>query len=320
MVNKMALGWLLLVVIPYCFAELYRPPPNNLRPVVGVLSLPQHSLQDKNYIPHTYVRFVESGGARVVPLKISQSDAQLEELFWKLNGILFIGGDEPFFNPDGSLSRYAQVGCRFVELAKQAYGRGIYYPIWGTCLGHELIFICENNGLNSTLSDVQGEPPYVQSHNFTQEVYTSRMFGEFGSIHAMNILKNEKATWLNHHFAVEPFTVRPNADLSSFFNVLATTRDHHGTEIISFAEAKNYPIYTTQAHPERNPVEFSTASTEVPHSPGAVFMTSYLSQFFVDEARRNMNRFASEEELRPWLVYNLCPVYLDGMMTQVYSF
>jgi gamma-glutamyl hydrolase len=121
----------------------------------------------------------------VVPLKITQSDEELEDLFWKLNGLFFIGGAEPFFNPDGSLSRYAQVGCCFVELAKQAYDKGIYYPIWGTCLGHELIFMCVNNGLNSTLSDVHGEPPYDKNHNFTQAAYTSRMFGEFGSMHVM---------------------------------------------------------------------------------------------------------------------------------------
>mmetsp|Transcript_32783 Transcript_32783/g.57050 ORF Transcript_32783/g.57050 Transcript_32783/m.57050 type:complete len:318 (+) Transcript_32783:2299-3252(+) len=311
----------LLLAFSCCYAYIDRPPPTNPRPVIGVLSLPyrQTGQPDKDYIPFTYVRFVESGGARVVPLRVSMPDATLEQLFWSLNGVLFIGGDEPFFNDDGSYSRYAQVGCRFVELAKQAKTKGIYYPIWGTCLGHELIHICENNGSSSTLSDVKGEPPYIQRHDFHQEAYTSKMFGGFGAMYAMSILHNEKASWFNHHFAVEPKTYQASNSLSSSFVILATAKDREGTEYVSFAESKDYPIYTTQAHPERNTWEFST-SNEIPHSSGAVYSTNYLAHFFVDEARRNTNAFPSEDALKPWLIYNVCPNYLAGFSTEVYIF
>lgn len=312
-----------LLFLPLCFASFDRPPPTNPRPVVGVLSLPYRQVgqPDKAYIPYTYVRWVESGGARVVPLKVDQPDSQLEDLFWQLNGILFIGGDEPFFNPDGSYSRYAEVGCKFVDLAKEAKDKGIYFPIWGTCLGHELIYICENKGLkNTTLSDVVGEPPYIQSHDFGQEAYNSRMFGSFGAMHAISILHNEKASWFNHHFAVEPSTYLHSHSLSSTFNVLSTALDRQGTRFISFSEGKDYPIYTTQAHLERNTWEFST-SNEIPHSTGAVYATNYLAHFFVDEARRNSNSFASEAALSPWLIYNICPTYYqNGFMTEVYVF
>lgn len=48
--------------------------------------------------------------------------------------------------------------------------------------------------------------------------------------------------------------------------------------------ARDYPIYGTQWHPEKNAYEFTKAY--VPHSPSAVRTSFYAAEFFVGEGRR----------------------------------
>jgi len=47
----------------------------------------------------------------------------------KINGVLFPGGD----------GEYYEFGKYVFEQIKQFNDEGVYYPIWGTCLGFEAI-------------------------------------------------------------------------------------------------------------------------------------------------------------------------------------
>lgn len=48
----------------------------NLRPIIGILSLPseESAWNGKSYFAASYVKWIESGGARVVPLPYTQPD------------------------------------------------------------------------------------------------------------------------------------------------------------------------------------------------------------------------------------------------------
>jgi hypothetical protein len=50
----------LLLVLGVCTAVVVQPADDNLRPIIGVLSLPNPYNRAQNYIPSNYVRFVES--------------------------------------------------------------------------------------------------------------------------------------------------------------------------------------------------------------------------------------------------------------------
>ena len=49
-----------------------------------------------SYIAASYVKFVESGGARVVPILIDQSDDYYQMIFSSTNGLLIPGGAQDF--------------------------------------------------------------------------------------------------------------------------------------------------------------------------------------------------------------------------------
>eukprot|EP01084_Bolivina_argentea_P243284 407886_1 len=80
-------------------------------PVIGILSvpcLPQITANDcpswvgfnaSSYIAASYVKFLESGGAKVVPILSIDSLQDVSNTLLQLNGILFTGGTE-YFNAD----------------------------------------------------------------------------------------------------------------------------------------------------------------------------------------------------------------------------
>lgn len=46
----------------------------------------------------------------------------------------------PIYSPD-----YSAKGCYLYDLVKKANNQGKFYPLWGTCLGFQLLHICANN-------------------------------------------------------------------------------------------------------------------------------------------------------------------------------
>jgi gamma-glutamyl hydrolase len=122
----------------------------------------------------------------------------------------------------------------------------------------------------------------------------------------------------SHQHGVAPSTYF-NSSLSQFYKVLATGRDLNYTEYIALIEARDYPIYGNQYHPENNVYEWTTPSP-IPHNSTAVAMTHYYSNYFIAEARRNPLSFGSEGALKPHLMYNYQPYFLDGYFDQIYVF
>lgn len=63
-------------------------------PVVGVLTQPTNRMEDgkqRLYVPASYIKYVEVGGARAVPIFPDRSIDELKSIFPKLNGLLVPG-------------------------------------------------------------------------------------------------------------------------------------------------------------------------------------------------------------------------------------
>ncbi len=78
-----------------------------------------------SYIMQAYVDWLESAGARVVPLVNGASEAETRATLSGLNGVLFPGGD----------GNYSAYGRLVFNLVKEINDEGTYMPIWGTCAG-----------------------------------------------------------------------------------------------------------------------------------------------------------------------------------------
>ncbi|XP_048364285.1 gamma-glutamyl hydrolase [Sphaerodactylus townsendi] len=274
----------------------------NDRPILGILAQETdfESFQKfgSSYIAASYVKFIESAGARVVPIRLNRSDEEYNKIFYSINGILYPGG-----GVDLKTSEFSRVAKIFYRKALEANERGDYFPVWGTCLGHQLLsyLTCGENLLTWTNTDNFAFPL-----NFTKDAKGTKMFADFPDDLLQEMASDPVTS--NFHFwslSVQNFT--NNEKLRSFYKVL-TTNVHGNIEFISTMEAYAYPVYGVQWHPEKNPFEWNNR-TGIPHSRSAMRVTYYIADFLVNEAQKSNHQFSSKKEEAEALIYNFNPVF-----------
>lgn len=302
-------------------------------PVIGILSKPVYSsitdVEDemfldgnstfdetgKRLIDGTYVNFLEAGGAKVVYIDYRASNKQLTELFQKLDGMLIPGGAASFW--DGNkLSKFALSAKHILELAIEENDKGGYFPIWGTCLGFELIL--QLVGVKNVLSSKCDCKNYGTTLEFSDRAKSSRLFAHY-TPEQMHSLAAKPYTYNNHQLYISLKSFYSNTALSSFFNILATSKDKGGKmAYIAAVEAKKYPIYAVQFHPEKNAYRFSPI-TGVDHSKEGIEIMQKMSTFFVEECRKSKHKFKDIEEEAKHVVYN-GKLVVNGILGPEYHF
>ncbi|XP_069109971.1 gamma-glutamyl hydrolase-like, partial [Argopecten irradians] len=115
------------------------------------------------YILATYVKWLESGGARVVPIRVKESDEYYEKLFKSINGLVIPGGIVSI-----ETSYYAKTARLLYNMAVKANNVKDYFPVWGTCRGFQQL-----TALTSGKNLVSTTPSYTtMSLNLTHSTYT----------------------------------------------------------------------------------------------------------------------------------------------------
>ncbi|XP_028170227.1 gamma-glutamyl hydrolase A-like [Ostrinia furnacalis] len=300
---------LVLVLSIACFlhcggAAIVRDVVTNDRPIIGVLAQEQsYYLHGKypeenytSYIAASYVKDVESAGARVVPIMIGKDRGYYKDLLKKINGVVLPGGATYFNQSNG----YADAGQHIYELAMEMNDAGDYFPVFGTCLGFELLII---------LASGRGEPEnrircYSYSNmplHFTDDFRKSKMFSDTPD-DVIDILKNEEVTINAHQFCIVDDNLRA-FNLTNDWRVTSYSDDDYGVEFIATVEHTRYPFYGVQFHPEKNAFEWKL-SKGYNHSRNAIKANKYFMDFFVNECRRSLHAFESAAEENEYAIYN----------------
>lgn len=303
-------------------------PTGGVGPVIGILSLPNYSSHaGRSYFAASYVKWLESAGARVVPVPYTMAEGELKALLGKLNGVLFTGGGTDFAYDNHTLTPFAATAQLIVDEVKTAAAQGETFPLWGTCLGFELI--------NFLLSGPTFVPPVLVTGfdsenlplplNFTSQAASSRLFSWVRTWYGDTVyatLASQYVTMNNHQSGVPPAAFLANVELKSTLSMLSTNVDRNGKPFVSMVEGTNLPVYATQWHPEKNMFEWDQLEN-IPHTTAAVVAAMAPAQFFVNEARKNNRTFGSLQELQDALIYNYPVVYTgkaDPSFQQSYFF
>ncbi|KAM5172480.1 gamma-glutamyl hydrolase-like [Mantella aurantiaca] len=280
---------------------------NNERPIIGIIT---QEVSDeiffqygKTYIADSYVKFLESAGCRVVPIRLNLSEDEYLGLFHSINGVLLPGGAVGLLT-----SNFSRTAGIFYKLSIEAASSGVYFPIWGTCMGFQILtaLTAGENLLSYTLAENISLPL-----NLTDDISSSRMF-RHAPPKLLRVVTTENITANFHHFGITPEVFFANKKLSTFYRILSTNRDMNGVEFISTIEARDHPIYGVQWHPEVNRFQWNT-DYDYPHSENAIWLSQYMANFFVNEARKNLNHFPNAKEEESALIYNWSPIYTGNI-------
>ncbi|XP_022136626.1 gamma-glutamyl hydrolase 1-like [Momordica charantia] len=274
------------------------------RPVIGILSHPGDGASGRlsnsttaSYIPASYVKFVESAGARVIPLIYNDPPEVLEEKVNSVNGVIFTGGR-------ARTGEYYSVAEKIFQKVLRRNDAGDHVPLYGISLGFQII---------STM--VSKNDSIIEQFNATRSPSTLQ-FNDNANIQGTVIqriplylrkrLTQDCIAWQDHRYGISPQTFGENEGLSSFFQVLTTTTDKNQRVYVSTANARNYPVTIFQWNPEKNAFEWGIST--IPHTSYAIELTQSIANHLVSEARKSTNEPPAQKLLEK-LIYNYSPLY-----------
>ncbi|XP_058095492.1 gamma-glutamyl hydrolase 2-like isoform X2 [Magnolia sinica] len=218
------------------------------RPVIGILSHPGDGASGRlnnstnaSYIAASYIKFVESAGARVIPLIYNEPPEVLAKKLNLVNGVLFTGG-------------WAKTGLYYEtvqEIFKKTIEKneaGDHFPLVAICLGFELLSMIVSKDKN--ILEWFSATDQASTLQFTKNANIEGTVFQRFSPELLKKLSTECLVMQNHHYGVSPKRFEGNPALSSFFKMLTTSADTNDKVYVSTIQARNYPVTGFQWHPE----------------------------------------------------------------------
>lgn len=293
------------------------------RPIIGILAQPSdfnatHPTDNYSYIATSYVKFVESAGARVIPIPYDLPNEQLKEIFQSINGLLFPGGSASLWQNESTrfeMSEFTKKGQYLVNLAIEANLNGDYFPIWGTCLGYELILIAISN--DPSILSLYNSSNHRLALSLKNMKY-SRIFDKIDERLKL-FVQNHEISYFNHHYGMDINNFLRNRILSQLFTITSTAKTEAGNEFIGSIEGLKLPIYGIQFHPEKSPFEWRT-TVNASHTEEAIKISQEYANFFIREARKNNHSFFNETMEEKKLIYNYKPEKVQESFMECYFF
>ncbi len=223
-------------------------------PVIGIYTQsggdePKDNLQAgeiQSYIAASYVKYLQMAGAQVVPIFAYKDKSYFDELLPQINGVLFPGGTQEF-SMNNTWTKNADY---ILKYAMDQNDKGKVYPVWGTCLGLQLLAYLTSDYKNSIIESVRNQVAVTNTLRLTEN--KSKIYNAFSSNILNRITLGEGLFYFNHHYAITPKGFKANSHLSSFWRITTTTTSTANDEFISTMEAIKYPIFGVQYHPEKS--------------------------------------------------------------------
>jgi len=267
----------------------------NLRPIVGIISIPsdvsKYPSEKWSYFPSSYVKFIESAGAQVVPIQYDLPRDKMLSMLKKVNGVLLTGGNSVFVDENGKKNPIAESLEFIVNYIVDENLKGNYYPLWGTCQGFQVIAMILANDYN-LLTHCSQCLDKTKNHIF-ETSYDSKLFKDI-DVDFRYKIENNQLSWYWHNWKIDAKAFQSNSLLTRFLTPITYSYDDAGTKYVSAFESPFLPIYAIQYHQEFASFEFIDNIAN--HGHDAVSLQLHLSNFFVNEARKNHNKFPDSED------------------------
>lgn len=296
------------------------------KPVIGILSTPsdfhdKYSPEEFSYIKNSYAEFIEAGGAIPVAVPWDLPENDLVLLLNSLNGMLFTGGDASMWEYDEKINditftTFVERAAFIMNYIIHLNDKGIHYPLYGICQGFEIISMALHK--KPHIIDNFKHPGQLDKVELTEEGRKSRMFGNMPD-HLVEFMKKERSMFYNHRYGFNTSLLHHSKANDDFFVVTAKGIDDNGKEFVAGLEAKNYPIFSVQYHPERVLSEWMN-KTHFKHPEEAAQAIIVQALFFVSEAKKNNNKFKNDIAIEKFLLENHEHLYFNATWPKTFFY
>ncbi len=300
---------------------------------IGIVTQPTSPVKSwvaygTDYVPSPYVDWMSLAAARPVVLPWDAPKSELRELLTRVNGVLLPGGPQDLENED---QPYFHRVKAYYETIRWLYREVVrmnrehkHFPLWGTCQGFEEIILSVTDfGDELAWGIFKGTFDVALPLDLTEAAEASRMFNSSGipalDRHVRRVLAQEAITANFHSNGIEPDTFRASPALDEHFDILSTNSALEDLKFVSTIEGKELPIYGTQWHPSYPLFLFNPMSEKgLVHSRDTVLAMQYLANFFVNEARKNDNRFG-DDEIEAFCFESQVPTFVERVEGAFYN-
>lgn len=246
-------------------------------PVIAILSQPDPDHADSFYIAASYVKWLEAGGARSIPIPYDATPELFDRIYSETNGLLIPGG----------ASSYPEILTYALDNIVEDNNAGFYYPVWGTCMGFEFLITYAGGELQ----------PGFDAENITLPLENPQRVELYEDPWVFEAVQNYPITMNNHHQGISPSSFLANDMLPQLWNITSVNHDRKGKPFVSSIEPvhpESFPFYGVQYHPEKNAFEYATyPGTNTPyeaidHSERGVTFSLHMARFFVNLTRKSI--------------------------------
>ena len=298
------------------------PPMTNPRPVIGIFAQPSYAVRfgfpptDYSYIAGPYIQYLEAAGATIIPIPWDLPNSTLDMLLDNVNGILFPGGGTRLGN-NGVPTSYGWAGKYIIERAINKNQQGEYFPIWGTCLGYQLVAEVFAQNFSSLIKIKTGSN-LPKKLTLTIPGLLGKMFNVMDKTLEYDI-QHETLTYFDHNHTIGFNEWEKNENLRTNFTITSFTDNGNSTPYAASVEGTQMPVFGTQFHPEKPGFEWANKAN-INSSSQAVELQQYYANFFVNETRRN-NKTISNKFIERLSIWNWKPFHFyDSAYYKTYLF
>ena len=210
------------------------------RPTIGILTMANEdkglfegipNTANTTYVAASYVKLIEAGGARAVPLIADMQEEDLKKIIQSINGVILSGGDGDLAN-----SHYEKVTRMvYAYSMKKLDEEGEHWPILGICRGSQILPVL--TAKTDFLVHTSSKNYSIPLEFYKEEYKKSRLFGKAPD-GIIQTLKNKPITINAHLYSLPTKFMLNNQILMDFYRVISINKDMEGVEFISTYEGE----------------------------------------------------------------------------------
>ena len=264
--------------------------------VIGIVTVPltpnkkYYRVCGQSYLASSHLSWMKRNNIEI--LVIPHDTKNLKQYFKMIHG-LYLPSGGAFA---GTQKNYYNVCKKLLQMAMAENDKGYNFPVWGCCMGFQQMLIIADgkDDINNLLQKFDSFNNYMTNITFTKDGLNSKMIKSLDK-ETFNKIANKKSTLNNHKLGLSKQKFLRNNQISSFYNIIGTSRDRKNREFVAIIEAKHYPFYGVQWHPERNSEMDS------------------LIKFFVREVKKNKRKVIRNRKKSLYTKKINCFNYSEGL-------